>query len=100
MAGEEAKRTTSVMFMTFREKVLLIVSRIPEGFTLSYKQVAEMAGSPRAFRAVGSIMKSNYDENIPCHRVMKSDGTIGQYNRGQDRKRARLIAEGAFKTLT
>lgn len=82
--------------MTFREKVLHIVARIPEGFTLSYKQVAEMAGSPRAYRAVGSIMKSNYDENIPCHRVVKSNGDIGQYNRGSDRKRARLIAEGAL----
>ena len=84
--------------LTFREKVLQIVARIPEGYTLSYKQVAEMAGSPRAYRAVGSIMKSNYDENIPCHRVVKSNGEIGQYNRGQDRKRARLIAEGAITT--
>jgi O-6-methylguanine DNA methyltransferase len=83
--------------MTFREKVLLIVSRIPEGFTMSYKQVAEMAGSPRAYRAVGSIMKSNYDETIPCHRVVKSSGEIGQYNRGQSLKRARLVAEGALK---
>jgi methylated-DNA-[protein]-cysteine S-methyltransferase len=86
--------------MTFREKVLRIVSRIPEGYTLTYKQVAEMAGSPRAFRAVGSIMKSNYDESIPCHRVVRSDGDIGQYNRGRSTKRARLIAEGALKTLT
>ena len=86
----------NVVHMTFREKVLLIVSRIPEGFTLSYKQVAENAGSPRAYRVVGSIMKSNYDESIPCHRVVKSNGEIGQYNRGQARKRARLIAEGAI----
>ncbi len=82
--------------MTFREKVLKIVSRIPEGFTLSYKQVAGMAGSPRAYRAVGSIMKSNYDDSIPCHRVVKSNGEPGEYNRGRSRKRARLIAEGAI----
>lgn len=82
--------------MTFREKVLLVVSRIPEGHTLSYKQVAEMAGSPRAYRAVGSIMKSNYNESIPCHRVVKSSGQLGQYNRGAARKRSRLIAEGAI----
>lgn len=80
--------------MSFREKVLLIVSRIPEGFTLSYKQVATMAGSPRAYRAVGSIMKSNFDESIPCHRVVRSDGDTGEYNRGRSRKRTRLIAEG------
>jgi methylated-DNA-[protein]-cysteine S-methyltransferase len=75
---------------------LLIVSRIPEGHTLTYKQVAEMAGSPRAYRAVGGIMKSNYDETIPCHRVVRSDGDIGEYNRGRNRKRARLVAEGAI----
>ena len=54
--------------------------KIPKGKTLSYKEVAKRAGSPKAFRSVGSIMKANKDKNIPCHRVIRSDGRIGKYN--------------------
>ncbi len=66
----------------FKEKVLNVVRKIPKGKTLTYKEVAKKAGSPNAFRAVGSIMKANYDETVPCHRVIKSDGSLGNYNRG------------------
>jgi len=65
---------------SFKNKVLEIVASIPEGETLSYTQVAKHAGSPQAYRSVGSIMKNNTDKNIPCHRVIKSDGSIGEYN--------------------
>lgn len=79
----------------FTEKVLKIVSRIPKGKVLTYRQVATRAGSPNAVRAVGSIMKKNYDKNIPCHRVMRSDGKAGDYNRGgQKAKLALLKKEG------
>ncbi len=64
----------------FKEKVLEVVKSIPEGTTLSYKEVAMRAGSPKAYRVVGTILKQNQDENIPCHRVIKSDGSLGQYN--------------------
>ena len=67
---------------TFTKRVLKVVAAIPKGKVLTYKQVAAKAGSPRAARAVGSIMKQNYNKNIPCHRVIKSSGEIGQYNRG------------------
>ncbi|MEX0652314.1 MAG: MGMT family protein [Candidatus Paceibacterota bacterium] len=80
----------------FTEKVLSIVKKIPKGETLSYKEVAELAGSPKAYRKVGSLMKANYDESIPCHRVIKSDGSLGEYNRGVDVKYKKLKAEGAF----
>lgn len=80
----------------FRHKVLLVVAGIPKGQTMSYQEVAKRAGSPRAFRAVGSIMKNNYHPDVPCHRVICSDGSLGQYNRGVDNKRALLIAEGAI----
>ncbi|HSX24731.1 MAG TPA: MGMT family protein [Candidatus Andersenbacteria bacterium] len=80
--------------MTFRERVLEIVRAIPEGETMTYGQVAELAGSPNAYRAVGSIMKHNYDPTIPCHRVIKADGTLGQYNRGAERKAKLLKQEG------
>jgi O-6-methylguanine DNA methyltransferase len=81
---------------TFKEKVLQVVSKIPKGTTLTYKQVAEKAGSPKACRAVGSIISKNYDPKIPCHRVIRSDGKIGNYNRGQDKKIKLLKSEGAI----
>ena len=86
------KKTTS-----FKKKVEEIVAGIPKGQTLSYKQVAAMAGSPRAYRAVGNIMNKNRNPNIPCHRVIKSDGTLGGYAHGVDKKRRILRQEGAVK---
>lgn len=67
---------------SFTQKVYEVVSKIPKGKTLSYKEVAKKAGSPNAFRAVGNILNKNYDPKIPCHRVIKSDGSLGGYNRG------------------
>ncbi len=79
----------------FRERVFAVVKRIPKGKVLTYKQVATKAGSPRAFRAVGSVLKSNFDPRIPCHRVVKSDGGLGNYNRGgPSAKRKLLLIEG------
>ena len=49
---------------------------------MTYKQVAIAAGRPGAFRAVGNILSKNFDPNIPCHRVIRSDGKIGGYNGG------------------
>jgi len=80
----------------FKQNVLKVVSRIPRGEVMSYKQVAELAGSPRASRAVGNIIKQNYDPNIPCHRVIKSNGEIGDYNRGAALKKELLTEEGAI----
>jgi len=81
----------------FTERVLKIVKKIPKGKTMSYKEVASLAGSPLAARRVGSIMKANYDESIPCHRVIRSNGEIGDYNRGgTDVKYKKLKKEGAL----
>jgi len=66
--------------MSFKERVLEIVANIPKGLTLSYSEVATMAGSPKASRAVGTILSGNTNKNIPCHRVIKSDGSPGKYN--------------------
>lgn len=82
---------------TFEEKVLLIVKKIPKGEVLTYKETARHAGSPRAWRAVGNILKKNYDPAIPCHRVIRSDGTPGGYNRGAVKKIALLVAEKTKK---
>lgn len=80
--------------ISFQEKVYEIVKRIPRGEVLTYKKVAELAGRPKAFRAVGNILNKNYDPKIPCHRVVRSDGGIGGYNRGQKKKIELLKEEG------
>lgn len=81
---------------TFTEKVLAVVKRIPKGKTLSYGEVARRAGNPGAARAVGSILKKNFDPAVPCHRVIRSDGSLGEYNRGVAEKERKLREEGAF----
>lgn len=82
--------------MTFRDRVLAVVAKIPKGSTMSYKEVAVIAGNAKAPRAVGAIMKTNVDPNIPCHRVIRSDGKAGGYNRGAAKKIERLKEEGAM----
>lgn len=82
--------------LTFKEKVLKIVVKIPRGKTLTYGEVAELAGSPGAFRAVGNIMSKNWDPKIPCHRVVRADGNPGGYNRGKRKKIRILKKEGAI----
>ena len=83
---------------SFKEKVLEVVRKIPKGKVASYKEVAKRAGNDKASRAVGNFMKNNYDETVPCHRVIRSDGKIGDYNRGgQSAKIALLKKEGALK---
>ena len=80
---------------TFSENVYAVVKKIKRGKTLTYKQVASLAGNPKAFRAVGNILNKNYDESIPCHRVVRNDGSLGGYNRGTTMKEKRLREEGA-----
>ncbi len=82
---------------TFAEKVREVVRKIPRGGTMTYAGVARKAGAPGASRAVGTVMAKNFDPQIPCHRVIRSDGKIGSYNRGGPaKKRALLKAEGAI----
>ena len=84
--------------LPFRDKVLRIVKNIPKGKTMTYKEMAKRAGSPQASRAVGTIMAKNFDPSVPCHRVIKSDGSIGNYNRGGQKAKIKLLRkEGAIK---
>ena len=83
--------------MNFKEKVLLVVKKIPKGKVLTYKEVAVRLGSPQAARAVGNILNKNWDPKIPCHRVIRSDGKIGGYNRGENYKIKKLKQEGFLK---
>lgn len=78
----------------FFQHVWNVVSRIPYGYVFSYAQVAEMAGRARACRAVGNAMAANpVPIVVPCHRVIRSDGTLGNYADDPDIKRRLLEME-------
>lgn len=77
----------------FKNKVLEIVKQIPAGKTLTYSQVALLAGNPKAARAVGMIMSQNYDPLVPCHRVVRADGSLGNYNRGGISRKQQLLEQ-------
>ncbi len=82
---------------TFTDRVREVVRSIPKGKTMTYSEVANLAGAPGAARAVGTIMANNFDKTVPCHRVIRSDGKIGEYNRGgPSAKRALLKKEGVI----
>lgn len=81
---------------SFKRRVLDVVSKIPKGKILTYKEVAKRAGNVFAARAVGSILSKNYNPDIPCHRVIHSDGSLGGYNRGIKNKLVILRKEGVL----
>jgi O-6-methylguanine DNA methyltransferase len=78
----------------FAAKVLSIVRRIPPGRVAAYGEIAELAGSPRAARAVGNIMRACHRRDVPCHRVIAAGGRLGGYGGNEHLKRSLLIAEG------
>lgn len=82
------------MVKTFREKVYETVKKIPKGKVLTYKEVAEKIGNPKSCRAVGNVLNKNRDKSVPCHRVIRSDGSIGGYAWGNAKKRQLLKEEG------
>jgi methylated-DNA-[protein]-cysteine S-methyltransferase len=80
----------------FQAKVWAALRRIPPGRTVSYAELAVAVGSPSAVRAVGTANGQNpVPVVIPCHRVVRSDGTLGGYGGGLDRKRWLLDHEKA-----
>jgi O-6-methylguanine DNA methyltransferase len=82
---------------SFSQRVYAIVKKIPKGKTLTYKQVAAAIGRPGAARAVGTALSKNFDPAIPCHRVIRSDGKMGGYNRGIKNKIKILRKEKALR---
>ena len=78
----------------FTPRVLSVVRRIPPGHVASYGDVAALAGSPRAARAVGNIMRTCRRPDVPCHRVIAAGGRLGGYGGSEHLKRSLLIAEG------
>ncbi len=84
----------------FQKKVWQALMNIPRGKTITYKELAKKIGKPRAVRAVANAVGANpCAPEIPCHRVVRSDGTLGGYSGkgGIKTKRALLIKEGALK---
>lgn len=79
--------------MTLKEEVFNIVRTIPVGKIMTYKQVANRAGT-KGYQAIGQILKQNFNPQIPCHRVIKTNLEIGGYNRGTEAKIKRLQDEG------
>ena len=80
----------------FRRTVLAHLPQIGYGHTESYAQVASAAGHPRAVRAVGSACATNpVPVIVPCHRVVRSDGSLGGYAGGASAKQSLLALEGA-----
>ena len=78
----------------FKEKVWDFTKKIPRGRVVSYHDIARAVGEPRAYRAVGNALNKNIYKNIPCHRVVRSDGGIGGYNKGTNKKAELLRREG------
>ena len=83
----------------FRSRVLAAVRRIPPGRVSTYGDVAALAGSPRAWRAVGTVLRECRDAATPCHRVVGSGGALGGWTGFIEAKRERLRAEGLDVTL-
>lgn len=84
-------------FSEFSIRVLMEVYKIPVGETRTYSQIAELVGHKNAGRAVGSAVRKNpFAPVIPCHRVIRKDGRLGNYSGegGTERKRKMLMEEG------
>ncbi len=85
-----------VVRLGFKENVLNLVSKVPEGKVTTYAEIAKALGRPKAFRAVGNALADNpRPVEIPCHRVVKSSGYLGDYScGGKERKKELLEREG------
>ncbi|MBK5225955.1 MAG: methylated-DNA--[protein]-cysteine S-methyltransferase [Thermoleophilia bacterium] len=79
----------------FQASVLAALAAVPYGETITYSGLAAAAGHPRACRAVGNLMAANpYPVIIPCHRVVRGDGSPGNFSAGAGWKRRLLELEG------
>lgn len=88
------------MASSFQHRVRAAVRRIPPGRVATYGDIAALAGSPRAWRAVGTIMRETRDPATPCHRVIGAGGALGGYGGNLQLKRELLRAEGLDVGIT
>jgi len=84
----------------FAARVVAVVRQIPPGRVATYGDVAARAGRPRAWRAVGNVMRACGDATVPCHRVVAAGGRLGGYGGHELLKRHLLAAEGLRVTGT
>lgn len=84
---------------SFKQKVLDVVRGIPRGEVMSYKDVAKKSGNEKASRAVGNFMKNNFDKTVPCHRVLCSDGSVGEYNRGGKNAKIKILKSEGLEII-
>jgi AraC family transcriptional regulator of adaptative response/methylated-DNA-[protein]-cysteine methyltransferase len=98
--GDSRRIPLDVQGTAFQEAVWRALREIPPGETRSYAQIAAAVGRPGAVRAAGSANGANHVAVlIPCHRVVRSDGSLGGYAYGEDIKRELLLREGAHTKL-
>ena len=88
MAKIQAKTRTD-----FQKKVFSMTKKIPKGKVTTYKMIAKKLKT-KAYRAIGNSLNKNNDKRVPCHRVVKSNGEIGGFNKGQTEKIKILEKEG------
>ncbi len=88
------KRINTQNLTQFQKKVLIETFKISKGETRTYKQIAQAVGIPNAYRAVGTALKKNpLAPIVPCHRVIKSNGQLGNYSAPGGTKRKRELLE-------
>ena len=81
--------------MNIEEKIYQKLLQVPSGYVTTYGELAKAINLKNGQRVVGQIMKKNpFPVIVPCHRVVKSDGTIGGYAYGTEIKRSMLSKEG------
>lgn len=90
-------RQDSQKLTNFQKRVYDVVRNIPKGQVLTYKEVARLAKAPKAYRAVGNALNKNPFRDVPCHRVIRSDGKFGGYAMGTKTKIRLLKKEGYIK---
>mgnify|MGYP002814524648 CR=1 FL=1 len=95
MKGGKLRGDLSMVF-DFEKNVYRACAKIPKGKVATYQDIAIMIGSPRAVRAVGNALNRNShpSSRVPCHRVVRSDGSIGGFARGAREKAKLLRREG------
>lgn len=79
----------------FSKRILTLTKKIPRGKITTYQILSKKAGFPKAYRACGSVLNKNLNLIVvPCHRVVKSDGSIGDFAKGKSFKKKLLEKEG------
>ncbi len=98
MPVETLRRKLEAFALTdFEVEVLLAVSSIKKGEVKSYKQIAQEIKRPNAYRAVGNALAKNpIPVEIPCHRVIMNDGSLGKYSYGGPEKKMRLLLSEGY----